>query len=69
MADGEGVTAVNHLHALRPGLATACGSLPHDDAAEATDLLLDTLASPAGVADASGAAPRGGHGRPGRRRA
>jgi hypothetical protein len=37
------VTAANHLHALRPGLATACGSLPHDDTAAAVDLLLDTV--------------------------
>lgn len=45
MADGDAgrVTAANHLHALRPGLATACGSLPHADPAEATALLLDTI--------------------------
>jgi len=46
MADGyaAGGTAVNHLLALRPGLATACGSLPHVDPARATRLLLDTIA-------------------------
>ncbi len=45
MVDGTHgrVTASNRLHALRPGLATACGSLPHVDAAEATGLLLDTV--------------------------
>ena len=46
MADGNAVGSrgVNHLHALRSGLATACGSLPHADPAAATALLLDTVA-------------------------
>jgi methionine synthase II (cobalamin-independent) len=34
---------VNHLSALQPGLATACGSLPHADPIEACALVLDTL--------------------------
>jgi hypothetical protein len=37
------MTAPNHLHALRPGLATTCGSLPHDDPEAAVELLLETL--------------------------
>jgi len=31
------------VSALRPGLATACGSLPHTDPTEATELVLDAL--------------------------
>jgi hypothetical protein len=38
-----GARGGNHLHALRPGLATACGSLPHDDVETAVDLVLDAL--------------------------
>ena len=34
---------MNHLSALRPGLATACGSLPHVDPGAAIDLVLDVL--------------------------
>jgi hypothetical protein len=41
--DASATRPVNHLHALRPGLATACGSLPHDDPVAATDLLAGTL--------------------------
>jgi hypothetical protein len=45
MADGDAarMTATNQLHVLRPGLATACGSLPHADPAAAIELLLDTI--------------------------
>lgn len=45
MAERQGARgkARNHLHALRPGLATACGSLPHASLEEAADLLLDSL--------------------------
>jgi len=35
--------AENHRSVLRPGLATACGSLPHAGAGEAVDLLLEAL--------------------------
>ena len=35
--------APNPLAALRPGLATGCGSLPHADAEAATRLVLDAL--------------------------
>ena len=41
--DGVGARGGNQLHALRSGLATACGSLPHADIAEATELLLTTV--------------------------
>lgn len=34
---------MNHLQTLRPGLATACGSLPHADPAAAVDLLLESI--------------------------
>lgn len=45
MADGAtgGGKAPNHLLALRPGMATACGSLPHADPVEAVELLLETV--------------------------
>lgn len=45
MADGDEVrkTAANHLLALRPGLATACGSLPHDELSDATAAVLRSL--------------------------
>jgi hypothetical protein len=45
MADksGAGARGGNQLHALRSGLATACGSLPHTDVADATALLLETV--------------------------
>lgn len=42
-ANGATTTAANHRLVLRPGLATACGSLPHDDVHEAVELLLDTI--------------------------
>lgn len=38
-----GEPTMNPVAALRPGLATSCGSLPHDDAADATELVLATL--------------------------
>lgn len=43
-ADEANSTVPNHLLALRPGLATTCGSLPHADVDAAIDLLLDTVA-------------------------
>ena len=50
MADGNGAGGRAREPARTrsgPGLATACGSLPHADVADATELLLDTVPRPA----------------------
>jgi methionine synthase II (cobalamin-independent) len=45
VTEGEapGESQLRSIAALRPGLATACGSLPHTDPAAAAELVLDAL--------------------------